>query len=234
MHGHDVGVWVCEGSGLGLSPCLFMQAVCPHPLPRSLLVKWKPAAAPPRAIQKSGALPLVYSECGRLPSWPYHLHLFAPQAPIVQAFEQESSLQDWSIAVPVIGIVVIFDQRYDRPPSMLSLSQLLSRSKAPQPHANRSLDWARGQHLPVVVAALGYDDTSDSIREFRGRHNLGADIPVLLGPALADNRQRGEQGQSSGAFSSVFGPRKIALDGEYARAVLGALFRQVERERHTP
>ena len=44
MHGHDVGVWVCEGSGLGLSPCLFMQAVCPYPLPRSLLVKWKPAA----------------------------------------------------------------------------------------------------------------------------------------------------------------------------------------------
>jgi len=237
MHGHDVGVWVCEGSGLGLSPVLFMQAVCPYPLPHPLLVKWKPAAAPPRAFQKSGALPLVYSECGRLPSWPYHLHLFAPQAPIVQAFEQESSLQDWSIAVPVIGIVVIFDQQYDRPPSALSLSQLLSRSKSPQPHTNRSLDWARGQHLPVVVAALDYDDTSDSLREFRGRHNLEADIPVLLGPALADNRRRGEQGQSgqsSDTVSSVFRRRQVALDGEYARAVLGALFRQVERERHTP
>ena len=35
------GVWVCEGSGLGLSPTLFLQALCPDPDPRSLLVKWK-------------------------------------------------------------------------------------------------------------------------------------------------------------------------------------------------
>ena len=67
MHGHDVGVGVCEGSGLSLSPCLFMQAVCPALAPRPLFVKWKQAAIPPKAFKKAGTLPLIYSECGRIP-----------------------------------------------------------------------------------------------------------------------------------------------------------------------
>src|SRR5512143_1740431 len=86
MHGHDVGVWVSEGSGLSLSPVLFMQALCPYPVPRPFFVKWKSAVSPPKAFRKEGALPLIYSECGRIPPWPYHLHLFSPQVPIVRAF----------------------------------------------------------------------------------------------------------------------------------------------------
>src|SRR5512136_2968637 len=139
MHGHDVGVWVCEGSGISLSPVLFMQAVCPEPAPRLLLAKWKSAAVPPRPFRKAGALPLVYSECGRLAPWPYHLHLFAPQAPVAQALERTSSLQDWSWTVPVIGIILIFNQKYDRPPSALSFNRLLNRSQSSKP--NTPLVW---------------------------------------------------------------------------------------------
>ena len=232
MHGHDVGVWVCEGSGLSLSPCLYMQALCPYPVPRPLLVKWKSAAALPTAFHKAGALRLIYSECGRIPPWPYHLHLFSPQVPIVHAFEQASGLQDWSFAVPVIGIIVIFDQKYDRPPSALSLDRLIGRSKSSKPRG--PLDWVRAQHLPYVVAALGYDDNVDSIREFRSRHDLGAEIPVLPGPALANAKRRGDQDQgdqSSGALSSMFQRRKVTLDEEYARVVLGALYQMIERRR---
>ena len=232
MHGHDVGVWVCEGSGLFLSPVLFMQAVCPQPPPRPLFVKWKQAAAPPRAFRKSGVLPLTYSECGRIPPWPYHLHLLAPQAPIARAFEQESSLHDWSIAVPVIGIILIFDQKYDRPPSTLSLNRLINRSKAPQPEANSSLAWVRNQHLPYVVATVGFDDTAEAVRQFRSRYDLAAEVPVLHGPALADARRRGAQGdQPAGMFSSMFERQKLALDRDYARSVLGALYQLSERGR---
>ncbi len=232
MHGHDVGVWICEGSGLSLSPVLFMQAVCPHPPPRLLRVKWKPASEPPKAFKKDRTLPLVYTECGRVPPWPYHLHLFAPQAPIADAFEQESSLPDWSIVVPLIGIVVIFNEQYDRPPSALSWSRLINRSKPPQPETNRSLDWARGQHLPCVIAALGYDDTASTIQQFRSRYDLSADIPVLFGPAPADARQKGAEGdQSSGMFSTMFERRKVTLDGDYAKAVLGKLFQLAERSK---
>lgn len=233
MHGHDVGVWVCEGSGLSLSPCLFMQALCPYPLPRALFVKWKSAAALPKAFHKAEALPLTYSECGRIPPWPYHLHLFSPQVPIVHAFEQTSGLQDWSFAVPVIGIIVTYDQKYDRPPSALSLDRLINRSSSSK-KPRGTLDWVRAQHLPYVVAALGYGDSADSMREFRGRHDLGAEIPVLPGPALADAKRRSDQGQgdqSSGTFSSMFQHRKLTLDEEYARAVLGALYQMIERRR---
>jgi len=225
MHGHDVGVWVCEGSGLSLSPVLFMQAVCPEPAPRSLLVRWKPATVPPSAFKKDGALPLVYSESGRLPPWPYHLHLFAPQAPSAHALEQTSSLQDWSWTVPVIGIILIFNQRYDRPPSTLFFNRLINRSRKP----NTPLAWVQDQQLPYVIAALGYEDAPDSLRQFRGRYDLAADIPVLPGPALADARRRNQGSQSSGMFSSVFEHQQLAFDREYARVVLDRLFRQIER-----
>jgi hypothetical protein len=228
MHGHDVGVWVCEGSGLSLSPVLFMQAVCPEPTPRLLLVKWKSATVPPRAFRKDSALPLVYSECGRMPPWPYHLHLFAPQAPIAQALEQTSGLQDWSWAVPVIGIIVIFNQRYDRPPSALSFKRLLNRSK-PAP-VQTLLTWVQNQRVPYVVAALGYGETRDDLLQFRRLHDLAAEIPVLPGPALTDAQPRG-QDKSSSMFSSIFEHRQLAFDRDYARAVLDRLFQQIERER---
>lgn len=226
MHGHDVGVWVCEGSGISLSPVLLMQAVCPEPAPRRLLVKWKSATVPPKPFRKEGALPLVYSECGRLPPWPYHLHLFAPQAPIVQALERSSRLQDWSWTVPVIGIILIFSQQYDRPPSALSINRLLDRSSAPKP--NTPLAWVQDQHLPYVIAALGYDEATTSVEQFRSQHHLAADIPVLPGSPLFDARPRNED-TSSGMFSSVFEHQKLAFDREYARTVLAGLFQQIKR-----
>ncbi len=229
MHGHDVGVWVCEGSGMFLSPVLFMQALCPDPAPRSLFVKWKSASVPPKAFRKDGVLPLVYSECGRLPAWPYHLHLFAPQAPIAAAVEQESGLQDWSWAVPVIGIILIYDRKYDRSSSIFSLNRLLDRSKSPP--SNALLAWVQAQQLPYVIAALDYGDTLDSLPQFRKRYNLAADVPVMPGPALVDARQRNQDADNSGSLSSMFARRKLAIDQEYARTVLDALLQQIGRER---
>jgi hypothetical protein len=232
MHGHDVGIWVCEGSGISLSPCLFMQAVCPNPVPRPLFVKWKLASALPKSFRNSGALPLIYSECGRLPPWPYYLHLFAPQAPVTRAFEQESELHDWSLAVPVIGIIAIFDRKHDGLPSALSLRQLFDRSL--KPTTNRTLAWVRDQHVPFVVAALGYDDAPDSAQQLRGRYDIAADIVIVPGPAMADAKRRSEQEQgeqTSGMFSGMFEHQKLALDQEHARAVLDELFQLIERER---
>ena len=225
MHGHDVGVWVCEGSGLSLSPVLFMQAVCPEPAPRPLLVKWKSAGMPPKPFRKEGALRLVYSDCGRRPAWPYYLHLFAPQAPIAQALEQTSSLQDWSWTVPLIGIILIFDRKYEPPLSIRSLTRLINRSKSPRP--NPSLVWVQDQHLPCVIAALGYEDTSDSVQRFRDHHNLAPDTLVMPGPGLVDARPR-HQDTSSGMFSSMFGSRKVAFDQDYAKSLLDRLLRQIE------
>ncbi len=226
MHGHDVGVWVCEGSGLSLSPCLFMQALCPDPAPRPLLVKWKHSGTPPKPFRSSGTLALIYTEVGRIPPWPYHLHLFSPQAPVVRDFEQASGLQDWHLTVPVIGIIVIFDKKYDRPPAMPPLNQLFNRSKSLKP--NGPLDWVRAQQLPYVVVTLGYDDAPIAEQQFRNRHEIASDIPVVRGPALADARQRNDQ--TSSMFSSVFEHQKLVFDRESAKAVLSTLYRLVERE----
>jgi hypothetical protein len=226
MHGHDVGLWVCEGSGISLSPVLFMQAVCPEPAPRPLLVKWKSAEVPPKPFRKEGALPLVYSDCGRLPAWPYYVHLFAPQAPVAQALEKNSNLPDWAWTVPISGLVVIFNRQYDRPPSAFSLDRMRKRSSQP----STPLAWAQAQQLPLVIAALGYENTPASIQQFRQHYDLAPEIPVVPGPALADARPR-NQDSPSGMFSSVFEHQQLAFDREYATAVLAGLLQQIERKR---
>ena len=224
MHGHDVGLWVCEGSGLSLSPVLFMQAICPNPEPRLLMVKWKSEAVPPKPFRKDNALPLVYSDCGRLPAWPYYLHLFAPQAPSTHAVEQTSSLHDWAWTVPVIGIVLIFNQKYDRPPSVFSLDRL--RQRPPKP--NTPLAWVQDQHLPFVIAAIGYADTPATVQQFRDHYQLTPELPVIPGPPLVSARKPGSQ---SGMFSVAFEHQSMVFDREYAGAVLNELLRQIERAR---
>ena len=198
MHGHDVGVWVCEGSGLGLSPVLFLQALCPDSAPRLLQVKWKHAVAPPKSFRSAGTLPLIYGEGGHLPPWPYFLHLFAPQAPVAQNFEFESGLK----------------------------SSLTSSN----PKRNRSLEWAKAQHLPLVIAALGYEDTPRTREQLQGRYDITEDIPIVPGPVLADVRRKAA-GQTSSTLASAFEAQQITLDKELARRVMGMLYKQIEKKR---
>jgi hypothetical protein len=146
--------------------------------------------------------------------------------PVAHAMEQSTSLHDWSLTVPIIGIILIFDQQYDRPPSALSFDRLIGRSHSAGPQT--PLTWVQDQHVPYIIAALGYDDTTTPVEQFRSRYHLTADVPVLAGPALADTRHR-SMSSDSGMFSSLFTPQKIALDRDYARAVLDALFHQVDR-----
>jgi len=224
MHGHDAGVWVCEGSGLGLSPTLFLQALCPDPDPRLLLVKWKHTAAPPKHFRSTGTLPLVYSEGDHIAPWPYYLHLFAPQEPIADKFELVSGLQDWQLIVPVLGIVVIFDQKYDPQPSLFSWRGFRNSVTSTNQKSNRSLEWARAQRLPMVIAALGYDNTSAFQEQIHGRYEITDDIPIVPGPELANLKRKGGSG---GMFSFAFEPQQIALDKEFARHVMSVLYQQV-------
>jgi len=224
MHGHDIGLWVSEGSGLSLSPVLFMQAINRAAEPRPLLVKWKADTEPPKPFRKEGALSLVYSDCGRLPAWPYYVHLFAPQAPVMQALHDTSNLPDWAWTVPISGIVMIFSRQYDRPPSAFSLDRLLKRS--PQPRT--PLAWAEAQQLPIVIAALGYDNSQAAYEEFRERYHLPPEMPVIPGPALANERKPDSQG---GMFSTVFERQQVVFDKDYAAVVLDKLLKQIEHKR---
>jgi hypothetical protein len=226
MHGRDVGVWICEGSGLGLGPTLFLQALCPNPDPRPLLVKWKQAGDPPKPFRASGTLPLIYTEGGHLPPWPHYLHLFAPQAPIARKFEEESRLADWQLIVPVLGIIVLFDKKHDALPASLSLSWFRNKSAAHSAQ-NQSLVWAQAQHLPIVIAALGYEETPAFQEQLRGRYAIADEVPIVPGPVLADTRHKADQ--SDGMFAFAFERQQISLDTEYAQRVMNVLYQQIEK-----
>ena len=230
LHGNDVGVWVCEGSGLSISPVLFMQAICPNPVPRPLFVNWKQSASPPKPFRPSGTLPRIYSECGRIPPWPYYLHLFAPQEPVAGSVQRDCGLPDWYFTVRLIGIIIIFDQKHDGQSAALALNRLINRSKPSKP--NKSLAWVRAQHLPYVIAALGYDDISEAEQQLRRRYEIAVDIPIVPGPVLADARRRRQKHQDdqTSMLPSVLGRKELAFDTDHAKAVLGALYQTIARK----
>ncbi len=93
-HGTDVGIWVCEASGILISPFLFIQAVCPARVPRSVTVRRQPSDSPPEYFRKSEEFSFIYGELGRLPAWHSYLHLYSIEIPAVRPFERECSLGD--------------------------------------------------------------------------------------------------------------------------------------------
>src|SRR5512136_263035 len=112
-HGSDVGIWVCEASGILISPFLFIQAVCPARFPRSVTVKRQPSDSPPKSFRKSEDFSFIYGECGRLPAWQSTMHLFSIGIPAVRSFERECNLDDWQFPVRMVGAVVTFNRRSD-------------------------------------------------------------------------------------------------------------------------
>jgi hypothetical protein len=231
-HGSDVGIWVCEASGILISPFLFIQAVCPARFPRSVTVKRQPSESPPRSFRKSEELSFIYGECGRLPAWQSYIHLFSIGIPAVRSFERECGLGDWQFPVRMGGAVVTFDRRSDDDATGRLARRLRSVFKPAAPSRNRTLEWVKAQGIPFVVAALGYDTGGFAEDRFRQRFGVPPHCPIVTGPALADESPR--DAASPGARSIVswplLGGRKVKFAAEYGRRVLNALCKLIETQ----
>ena len=232
-HDTDVGIWVCEASGILISPFLFIQAVCPARFPRSVTVKRKPADFPPKSFSQSDEYPFIYGQCGRLPPWQSYMHLYSIGIPAVRPFERECGLGDWQFPVRMAGAVVTFDRRSDDDAAGRLARWLQSIfKKPPAPSRNRTLEWVKAQGIPFVVAALGYDAGSFAEDRFRRRFGVPPHSPIVTGPALADESPR--DATSSGGRSIVswplLGGRKVKFAAEYGRQVLGVLCKLIESQ----
>jgi len=229
-HGTDVSVWVCESSGVIIGPCVFMQAVCPPRFPLLVPAPWASPGLPPGPFKKSGEISLLYGECGPVGPRPEYLHLFSAGAAATPPFERETALGDWQFPVRIAGLVVLLDKKSDD----AAANRFFNMFTASSPAANRTLVWAKAQHLPVVVAAMGYPPANFPEAQFRRRYGLPPEIAVVPGPALLGEAElkarRGEtadQADGGGLFGMVFGSRKLGFDPTYARQILGALSRMI-------
>jgi hypothetical protein len=231
-HGSDVGIWVCEASGILISPFLFIQAVCPARFPRSVTVKRQPSDSPPKSFRKSEEFSFIYGECGRLPAWQSYMHLYSMGIPLVRSFERESGLGDWQFPVRMAGVVVTFDRRSDEDAAGRLVRGLQGLFKPSTPPRNRTLEWVKAQGIPFVVAALGYDAGGFIEDRFRWRFGVPPHSPIVVGPALADEAPR--DAASSGGRSIVswplLGGRKVKFSAEYGRQVLGVLCKLIEAQ----
>jgi hypothetical protein len=229
-HGDDVGVWVCEGSGILISPCLFMQSVCPGQVPLAVSVKWDTTCPPPKSLRKMGTISLMYGECGRVLHQPSYLHLFSTPVPVTRPFELESVLRDWQFPVRMVGIVVIFDRKSDE----RAAYQFLRAFKPSQHSTNRTLDWVKAQQLAFVIAAMGHSTDRFSEDQVRRRYGLAPHVPIVPGPTLVDGSRvsvdrRGTQAQAEPGPLSFLGGRKLSFDPKYAIQVLSTLCKVVEK-----
>ncbi len=230
-HGSDVGIWICEASGILISPFLFMQAVCPPRFPRSVTVKRQPSAPPPRSFSKSEELSFIYGECGRLPAWQSYMHLFSVEIPLVRPFERECGLGDWQFPVRMAGAVVTFDRRSDNDATGRLTRRVQSIFKPSAPPENRTLEWVKAQGIPFVVAALGYNTGDFSEDRFRQRFGVPPDSPIVTGPTLADEpRDAAAPGGRSVISWPLLGGRKVKFAAEYGRQILGVLCKLIETQ----
>jgi hypothetical protein len=219
-HGNDAGIWICDGSGQLISPCLWMQAVCPDQFPLSIKVKWQGVFPPPKSFRKSGNIPLIYGECGQIRKTQNYLHLFSAEVPSTRSFENESALKDWALPVRMSGIVVVFDKKSDDASAIQSLDALRISAN--------TLNWVKAQQLPFVIAALGYDAEPSSMDRLRNRYGLSPATLIVCGPSLSDYSPKGNRFQAErNIFSNLFGGRRLNIDPEYARHVLSVLCKEI-------
>ncbi len=232
-HGTDVGIWVCEASGILISPFLFIQAVCPARFPRSVTVRRQPSDSPPKSFSKSDEFSFIYGECGRLPAWQSYMHLFSIEIPAVRPFERECGLSDWQFPVRMGGAVVTFDRRSDEDATSRLVRELQGLFKPSALVTNRTLEWVKAQGIPFVVAALGYDTGNFAEDRFRRRFGIPPHSPIVTGPALADETPR--EAASSGGRSVVtwplMGGRRVKFSPNYGKQVLGVLCTLIEAQR---
>ncbi len=229
-HGSDVGIWICEASGILISPFLFIQAVCPARFPRSVTVKRQPSDTPPKSFSKAEEFSFIYGECGRLPAWQSHMHLFSIEIPLVHSFEHECNLSDWQFPVRMAGIVVTFDRRSDEDAAGRLVHGLQNVFKPSAPPTNRTLEWVKAQGIPFVVAALGYDTGGFDEDRFRWRFGIPPTSPIVIGPALADEppRDADAAGGRNVITWPILGGHKVKFATEYGKQVLGVLCKLME------
>jgi len=226
-HGSDVGIWVCEASGILISPFLFIQAVCPARFPRSVTVKRQPSDSPPKSFRKSEEFSFIYGECGRLPAWQSYLHLFSIGIPATRPFERESGFSDWQFPVRMAGVVVTFDKRSDDDATG-RLAYWLRTTFSPSAQSkNRTLAWVKAQELPLVVAAMGYGAGRFAEDQFRWRYGVPPHTPIVAGPALVDEASPGGRNVVSWP---LLGGRKVKFAAEYAKQVLGTVCKLIETQ----
>jgi hypothetical protein len=214
-HGNDAGVWICDGSGQLLSPCLLIQAVCSDQFPENISVNWKGSDSAPKSFRKTGNVPLLYGECGFLGQGQNFLHLFSAAAPIARSFEHESNLTDWQFPLRMSGIVVIFDKKSDN----RAAGQFIDPFKT----SLFTLNWVKAQGLPFVVAAVGYDADDPFIVQFRDRFGLSQQTPIITGPSLLNDSANEKRSRSERNVFSLFDSRKLVIKPEYARDILETL-----------
>ena len=226
-HGSDMGIWVCEASGILISPFLFIQAVCPARFPRSVSVKWQPSGSPPKPFGKSEALSFIYGECGRVPPWQSYLHLFSLEIPATRPFERKCALSDWQFPARMGGVVVTFDKRSDDDATGRLAYRLQSAFNPSAQSKNRTLTWVKAQGLPFVVAAMGYNTGRFTEDRFRQRYGLELHSPIVTGPSLADAAS--PAGRSVVSWP-LMGGRKVKFAAEYAKQVLSVLCKLIETQ----
>ncbi len=222
----DIGIWVCEASGILISPSLFMQSVCKDFVPSLIRVKWHNyPGLPPKPFQRMDGLPVLYGKVGQIPLFPGDIHLFSAQEPTRNLFERAGVLSDWQFPVQIRGIVVLLESKRDYQITRQILKQAAAIFHQTLDFRNQTLAWCEKQALPTVIALM--EDANEQLSEeaYRSRHEIQDNDKVLIGPALGKERVKNEGGVFGGLIQ--LGGLRVKFDEEYGRRILVEMMKEI-------
>jgi hypothetical protein len=221
------GILICEAAGILISPILLIQSVCSDRYPKVAQARWiRALPTSPNQFRKTGSLPILFGESDRILFENRPLQLFAVDANAKQSFEKESRLEDWQWPALLAGMIIIVDRKFENSFPRPLKDQILDYFKPKTEVLNPTLEWAKNQNIPFVIAALGYPDNTESISLFRQRYALAPAVPIVAGPALSDKRldkSNSSSSTSSGIFQFVLAGGQLAMSTKFTQQVLTAL-----------
>ena len=176
LHGNDFSVWVTNACGASIGPSLFIRAACRDILTHTIVPFHNRSNNRRKYFKEDSDIPLMHGDYGIINSKQSHLHFFAIGGAAAHKFMEECDLDDLQFPAPMAGIILVVERE--------TVEEFNCTPKF-------EYAWAKSQHLPIVIAATGYNIPNFSIDNFREQFNLETDTIVVSGSPIDLNLVQG-------------------------------------------
>ena len=169
LHGNDVSVWVANACGAPISPSLFIAAACRDIFTETIVPLHDRSNNRHKYFKEHSDIPLMHGDYGLMSGKQSHLHFFTIGGAAAHIFMEECDLDDLQFPVPMAGIILVVEHQ--------TVEEFNCTPKF-------EYAWAKSQHLPIVIAATGYDTPNYSIENFREQFHLETETIVVPGSSI--------------------------------------------------
>ncbi len=176
LHGNDVSVWVADACGVLIGHSQFIRAACGNIFSHAIVPFHNRSNDRRNYFKRYSDLTLMHGDYELISGKQSHLHFFAIGEAAAYTFMKECDLDNLQFPVQMVGVVLVVER------------QIVEEFNCTPKF---EFDWAKSQHLPIVIAATGYNIPNFSTNKFREQFNLETDTIVVPGPSIDLSLEQG-------------------------------------------